>query len=341
MSRKLRVGLIGAGWPSWQQMKGYQRIEGVEVAALCDRDPKRLQAIADEYNVPNRYTAYEEMLEKERLDAVSVCSPNALHAEMSMKAMKKGAHVLCEKPMASSSKMAREMVKVSKATNRILMIGYQRRHGNDAQYIKRQISRGRLGDIYFVRAYWVRRCGIPGLGGWFTNKKLSGGGALIDIGVHVLDLGLWFMGYPDVRELTSSWGSKFGTKGLGAMAGNWRAAKKKGAFDVDDYAVAHMTFGKGRSLILQATWATHIKQDEMNIEIWGEKGGARLNPTEIFTTEDGVLETIAPRLRDRWPFEPQMEHFVQCIRRNKKPLSPAEEGVKTVEIIERIYAAAT
>jgi predicted dehydrogenase len=237
MAKKIRVGVIGAGWPAWQHIKGYQRIGGVEVAALCDLDEKRLHGIADEYGIAGRYASYPDMLEQEPLDAVSVCSPNALHAEMSVKAMQKGAHVICEKPMSSDSASARRMVKVSRQTRRILMIGYQRRFAHCAQYLKRQIAKGRFGEIYFVRAHWLRRSGIPGLGGWFTRKEMSGGGALIDIGVHVLDLAMWFLGYPDVKSLSSSWGSRFGAKGLGAMDGVWRAQDKGGTFDVEDYAM--------------------------------------------------------------------------------------------------------
>ena len=338
MAKKLRVGLVGAGWPTWQHIKGYRTCDNVEVAALCDINEKRLHQIADEYKVPKRYVSYEEMFEKEGLDAVSVCSPNALHAEMSIKAMKKGLHVICEKPMASSSKLAKEMIKTSKQTGCTLVIGYQRRHGTNAQYIKRQIESKKLGEIYFARAWWVRRQGIPGMGSWFTQKKMSGGGALIDIGVHMLDLALWFMGYPEPKSVSSSWGSKFGVHGKGSARVTHRGkVGKKPAFDVDDYAVAHLNFGNGRSLILQATWATHIGGDESNIELWGDRAGAKLNPTEIYATTNGTLETITPKLRDVWAFEPQMRHFIDCIRTGKKTISPPEEGLKTVEIIEKIY----
>ncbi len=339
MAKRIRVGLIGAGWPSWQHIKGYQKIEGVEVAALSDINEPRLKQIADEYKVPKRYVSYEEMLEREGLDAVSVCSPNALHAEMSIKALKQGLHVICEKPMASTPAMAQEMVKAAKQSGKAFMVGYQRRYGHEAQYVKRQIEKGKFGEIYFARAYWVRRSGIPGMGTWFTQKKMSGGGALIDIGVHVLDLALWFMGYPGVKGVSSSWGSKFGARGEGSMQGGWRASKKSRAFDVDDYAVAHVTFGNGRSLMLQATWATHVKQDEFNVEIWGEKAGARLYPPEIYSTVDGVEETVTPKVREEWAFDPQMRHFVDCIRTGKRPISPAQEGAKTVELIHRIYQA--
>jgi predicted dehydrogenase len=232
------------------------------------------------------------------------------------------------------------MLKVSKQTDRVLMIGYQRRHGTNAQYIRQQIEKKKLGEIYFARAWWVRRQGIPGMGSWFTQKKMSGGGALIDIGVHMLDLALWFMGYPEPKSVSSSWGSKFGARGKGFPKKSHRGnVGKNPVFDVDDYAVAHINFGNGRSLMLQATWATHIGGDESNVELWGEKAGAKLSPTEIYTTTGNDLETITPKLRDIWPFEPQMRHFIDCIRTGKKSISPPEEGMKTVEIIEKIYKA--
>jgi len=337
MAERIRLGLVGAGWPAWQHIKGYGRIEDVEVAALCDSDEARLQEIGKEYKIPHRYSAFEEMLEKESLDAISVCTPNVLHADMTIRALEKGLHVLCEKPMASSSAMAREMVKKQKETGKILMVGYHRRFGADARFLKAYIDRGEMGELYFARAWWVRRAGIPGMGGWFTNKQMSGGGALIDIGVHILDLGLWFFGYPEIKNLSSSWGSRFGVKGEGSwdeIPGN-----KKGdpCFDVDDYALAHMTFGNGKSLFLQCSWASHIKEEEAGIEIWGDKCGATLEPLQIFTTRKGVLEDRVPKMTDKNHFDEETRHFIHCIRTGETPISPAEDGLKTMEVIERIY----
>jgi predicted dehydrogenase len=337
MDKKVRVGVVGAGWPSWQHIKGYKKLEEVELSALCDKNPEQLSKIADEYEIPNRYTSFEEMLEKEKMDAVSICTPNILHGPMAVSAMEAGLHVHVEKPMCVNSDVGRKMVETSKRTGKLCMIGYQRRFGEEAHYLKRFIEEGRMGEVYLARAWWVRRKGIPGMGGWFTTKAQSGGGALIDIGVHVLDLALWFMGYPKPEHVSGSYGSRFGVKGKGGSNFAWRAENTSKNFDVDDYAVGHVDFGGGRSLMLQTSWASHIKTDEVGIELWGEEAGARLFPLEIFTDDGPAAQNIAPVFGKLYAFDASTRHFIDCIKGRAECISPPEEGLRTIEIIEQIY----
>lgn len=321
-------------------MRGYREHGEAEVVALCDSNPTRLQEIADEYGVPRRYTSYDEMLDSETLDAVSVCTPNAFHAEMAVKAMRNGAHVHCEKPMAVTSEGAREMTAVSRETGRILMVGFQRRFGSEAQYLKRAITAGDLGSIYRARAVWVRRRGIPGMGGWFTTKSLSGGGALIDIGVHVLDLALWFMGFPEPTNVAASVGSKFGVRGRGGRSAAHRPTASSGTFDVDDFAFAHVNFGNDRSLSLETSWAGYIEHDTVTIELWGEEGGARLWPLQIYTDHHGESVTISPRLPDTNLHTLSVRHFVNVVLGREELICLPEHGVKSIELIEKMYHAA-
>ncbi|MBD3242850.1 MAG: gfo/Idh/MocA family oxidoreductase [Chitinivibrionales bacterium] len=337
MASKVRVGVIGAGWPAWQHMKGYQKVDGVEVVALCDVNEARLQGIADEYGVPKRYVSYEDMLQKEQPDAVSVCTPNALHSEMSIACMRAGAHVLCEKPMAASSEQARAMIDARDETGRLFMMGYMRRFGGEPRLLKRYIEKGRLGGIYFARTWTRRRHFIPGMGGWFTQKKLSGGGVLIDMGVHLLDLTLWLMGYPEVAEVCGASGSTFGSRGLGYHGTPVRQPDGSVLFDVDDYASAIVKFANGATLLFHGSWASHIKHDESSLELWGETAGARLNPLELYTAEDGVLQDIVPQTPKVNLFEAETAHFIECVRSGAQPMATAEEGLRTVELIERIY----
>lgn len=339
MDETLRVAVVGAGWPGRRHIDGYRKHDSVEVVALCDMNEERLREAADAHHVPGRYAALDDMLAKEKPDIVSVCTPNALHAEMSIAAMKAGAHVLVEKPMAVSGVAAREMVETSRATGKKLMVGYQRRFIADVAYLKQAIDAGEFGDLYFARAVWIRRIGIPGMGTWFTQKALAGGGALIDIGVHVLDLALWMFGYPDVVNVAAATGSKFGVNGLGAWHNPNRPAGTA-AFDVDDFAFGHLDLGAGRSINFEVSWAGHIKEDVMAVELWGSEGGARLFPLEIYKTRNGVPETITPHLRETDPFELSTGNLISWVRGDAEPVSPGDDGVKTVDVIERIYAAA-
>ncbi len=337
MAKRIRVGLVGAGWPSWQHMKGYKKLEDVEVAALSDINEERLNQVADEYAVPKRYVSYEEMLKKENLDAVSVCTPNSLHAPVAIAVMEAGANVLCEKPMAATLEQARNMLKVRDKTGAVFMMGYMRRFGAEPQLLKRYIAEGRLGEVYFGRTWTRRRRGIPGMGGWFTQKKLSGGGVLIDMGVHLLDLTLWLMGYPDVAEVVGVAGSKFGVHGEGGWGNPQRQPDGSVLFDVDDYANAIVKFRNGASLLFHGSWAAHIEHDEHSLELWGDKAGAKLNPLKVFTVEDGVVQDLVPQTRDVNAFEKETQHFVECVRTGAQPMCTGEEGVKTLEVIEGIY----
>lgn len=339
MKGKIRAGVVGGGWPSWQHMKGYKKLDNVELVSLCDANEDRLNTIANEFGVNGRYVSLEKMLENEELDVLSVCTPNFLHAEMAINAMKHGVNVLCEKPMASKLEDAQRMVEVQKATGKVLMIAHQRRFGSEAQYLKKMISNGEFGRIYFTRAWWIRRLGIPGLGGWFTQKSKSGGGALVDIGVHVLDLALWLMNFPEPMDIASSWGSRFGVYGRGS--GNYESGRviNSTGFDVDDYAFAHINFSDGNSLQLQCSWAGHIKEDDVNIEIWGEKCGARLYPLQIFSEHNGIPVDSFPKLNESNPFDEEMRVFIESVQNGYCTKCSAEECIKTIELIDKIYKA--
>lgn len=280
------------------------------------------------------------MLASEQLDIVSVCTPNALHADMAIRAMEYGAHVHCEKPMAMNAADARRMVKARDETGRILMIGFQRRFGADARYLKQFIDSGEMGSVYHVNAKWVRRRGIPGFGGWFTTREKSGGGALIDIGVHVLDLALWFMGFPAPINVASNVGARFGNRGLGASSSShWRATPSL-TFDVDDYAFAHISFENQASITLETSWAGHIKEDALELEIWGEDAGARLWPLEIFTTKDGEPADFIPSLGESRQHNESVDHFINVVQGREELLCTPEEGLAGIELIEQIYRGA-
>lgn len=338
MAKKLRAGVTGAGWPAWQHIRGYKKSADVELVALCDQNKQKLDKTADQYEIPDRYQSFDEMLEKGGLDIVSICTPNYLHAGMAIKALEKGKHVLCEKPMATSVSDAERMIEVSRRSSGMLMVAHQQRFSPQAQYLKKLISAGDFGEIYHVRAYWVRRRGIPGLGGWFTRKEKAGGGALLDIGVHLMDLSMWFLNFPDPLQVISSWGSKFGVKGKGASVSYPAINNEKDfLFDVDDYVFAQINFAGGSSLQLQCSWAGHVKGEEFNMEIWGERGGARLFPLEIYTEHNGVPVDSTPLLQESDPFEEEIVDFVASIKNGTTPSCPPEESIKTVELVEMIY----
>ena len=207
---KLKVGIIGTGGISECHVSGYKELENVEIYAMCDINEERVKEKTEKHGVERVFTDYNEMLDKCELDAVSVCTWNNSHAPISIAALKKGVNVLCEKPMAMNAGEALEMKQAAEDSGKLLMIGFVRRHGNDCAILKDFIEAGDLGDIYYTKANYIRRNGNPG--GWFSDKSRSGGGPLIDLGVHVIDLVRYLSGNPKPVSVYGAVYNKLGNR---------------------------------------------------------------------------------------------------------------------------------
>ena len=194
MEKKIKVGVIGVGSIAEMHIAGYKADPRVELAAFCDINEERLKEKGERHGVTRLYTDVKDMVAKEELDAVSVCTWNAAHAPCTIAALEAGLHVLCEKPMAMNVAEAEAMRDAAKRSGKLLMIGFVRRFGNDCAVVQDFINEGYFGDLYYAKATYLRRNGCPG--GWFGDKSRSGGGPLIDLGVHVIDLVRYLMGNP-------------------------------------------------------------------------------------------------------------------------------------------------
>lgn len=347
MSGILRAGIIGAGFITVRgHVPGYRAAGGVAIAALCDVNEERARAVAQDLGILSVYADYREMLEAEDLDIVSVCSPNCFHAQMTIDALSAGAHVLCEKPMALTYADACNMIEAARKADRSLTIGFHNRYRPEMAAAKALIDRGALGDIYYARASMLRRRGIPGYGSWFTNKDLAGGGALMDIGCHITDLALWFMGHPKPQAVVGSIYANFGPRGKGL--GTWGSDRYPvGArFDVDDLATAFVRFENGATLAVEASWAGH-GTDGQRLQIFGTEGGVEYNdklfgaehPVRFFC-EDGdelLEEPIDVPEACRSAYECEVSDWVQRIRDGRPPLTTPEEAALVVLIVESIY----
>lgn len=341
---KLRIAIIGTGSISNCHMTGYKAIpDKCEVVAVCDIDEEKVKKYAEQYGVPAYYTDYNEMLEKENIDAVSVCTWNAAHKGATIAALRAGCKVLCEKPMAMNTAEAEEMVKVSEETGNLLMIAFVRRFGNDADLIRKFVSGGTMGDLYYAKATYLRRNGCPG--GWFGDKEYSGGGPLIDLGVHVIDLVRFLAGGP---KPVSVYGATYGNLGPNRAGGgqDW-VSSTKGDFkyDVEDFASAMIRFDNGLTLTVEASFNLNIKNDRGEIELFGTKSGAKIDPqVEFFGDMNGVFVDIKPfgntALNFDGLFSREIDHFVECCRGNAECISPMEDGVMLMKILDAIYESA-
>lgn len=335
---KLRVGVIGLGMGR-HHIAGYQTHPRAEVVAIADPDAGRLQEIGDKFGVSKRYASAEEMLTKEQLDIVSIATPNKYHRELTLAAFQAGCHVLCEKPMAMNAGEAAEMLTASRAAGKRLMINFSWRFTEQSFALKAEVDAGLMGDIYFGRTIWHRRRGLPGFGGWFGQKALSGGGPLIDLGVHRLDLALWLMGYPRPVWVLG--------KTYNPIASEL-AAQKNALYDVEDLAAALITFDTGASLVVEASWAANISERElMETRLYGTKAGlVQRNVQEGYTFEAEIyLERNGSHYNmtlhgPTKPVPKPMAHFVESIITGTPHIATGEEGLRVMEILDAIYASA-
>ena len=331
--RVMNIGVIGLSMGK-HHLYQFKKCEKAKIFAICDVNKERLTQCQKEFNVPYVFEDYRKLIDTDELDAVVVAVPNFLHASVTILALKSGKHVLCEKPMAMNAKQAEEMIKISEVMKKKLMIHFNQRFTPESRFLKSYIDKGELGNIYYVKSGWLRRRGLP-LSGWFTTKSQSGGGALIDIGVHMLDLSLWFMGFPKPLSVSSSTYTKFGKSDK----------KKNKIFDVDDLACAFIKFKNGASLFLEVSWASNIKQsDYIYSSVLGDKGGAERiqspeHTIEIYKEKEGNLIDIKPKVSENL-YESSQQHFVDCIMNNKKPMSSCYEALEVQRILDAIYKSA-
>ena len=344
----LRVGVIGLGFGGESALKSFKQLPGVEVVALAGLEEDRLASLGQNYNVPNLYRDYQDLLAREDLDAVSVGVPNALHAPIVLAALEKGLHVLCEKPLASTLEDGETMVKAATEANRILQVVFNHRTRNDIETLKRDIDEIKLGRIYYAKIYWMRRRGIPGMGSWFVNKKLSGGGPLIDLGVHMLDAALYLLDEPEVLTVSASTYDEFMKSGRGGDL-NARKSGSGNTQDVEDLATAFMRLSTGATLQLEVSWATHSSYgDDYGILLYGSEGGAEIrvknysshNNLHIYTDIAGTTAEITPNVSGGGNHFIVVQAFVERIRSGNWSLYNGREGLKRTRIIDACYSSA-
>jgi len=339
MTRKLRIGIIGAGGIArGAHIPNYLKCgDRVEVVAVADVSREAAEQCAKQFAIPEVYGSYEEMLALAKLDAVSVCTPNKYHADATIRALEAGCHVLCEKPPAMTPEEAERMERTAKRERRILTYGFHYRHSQQVQALKRFIDAGELGEMYTGRITAMRRRGIPGWG-VFTNKELQGGGPLIDIGVHMLDTALYLMGYPEPETVFASTYQKLGTKPGVGLNGQWDWQN----FSIEDMVVAMLKFRNGASLLLEAAYAANVEQrDVMQVSLLGDAGGADVFPLKIYQEKHETLIDVTPvYLPDKSPRLAIIEDFVSSCIAGRPALCRPAEGTILQRIVGAIYLSA-
>lgn len=351
MSKKIRVGIIGCGGiANGKHLPSLSKLEQVEIAAFCDIISERAIKSAEKYGTGNAkvYENYKELLKDPSIDVVHVCTPNVSHAEISIAAMEADKHVMCEKPMAKTSEEAREMVDAAKRTGKKLTIGYNNRFRKDSQYLKKLCDRGDLGEIYFAKAHAIRRRAVP-TWGVFLDEEKQGGGPLIDIGTHALDLTLWMMNNYKPKAVLGSTYYKLGKNKEAANAwGPWDPEK----FTVEDSAFGFITMENGATITLESSWALNtLDEDEAKCSLSGTiagadmKDGLRINGENFGTLYENHINLNTGGVafydgKKESDSDLEARLWIECIQNNTDPVVKPGEAFVVTQILEALYESA-
>jgi predicted dehydrogenase len=332
-----RIVIIGAGFITRVgHLPGY-KAAGADVAAICDVNPAPAQALAAQYGIPKVYGDWSEMIMAEKPDIVSVCLPNVLHREPVLFALEAGAHVLCEKPLATSVAEAAEMFAAAERAGRHLMAAQNWRWDAGSRAVKRIVDTGDMGEIYYGEATAMRRMGIP-TWGVFHQAKLSHGGALLDVGVHMLDLAVWLMGNPAPVRVSAQTQRKFGTRP--EVAKMLRSAWDPAKFDVEDFAVALVHFANGATLLLRTSWATHIDAETFSVRLAGTEAGATTTPPMVYRNHAGIPVDEHLQLQKVNSYEREIAHWLRVVAGQEEQLVTPAETMNVQRIIDAAYESA-
>ena len=335
------------GWAGEQHLKNYLRLPNVEVVALAGLEAPRLRELGQRYDVTKLHRDYEEVVARGDLDAISICVPNHLHAPVAIAALKSGKHVLCEKPLARTGVEAEGIVRAAREAGRVVHIAFTQRERGDVQVLRRHVKDGNLGRIYHVKATWMRRNGIPGMGSWFTNKEMAGGGPLIDLGVHMIDMALYLMDEPEIESVSCATYAELGPQGRG---GRGDAKTIIGdVYEVEDLATAFIRLSGGATLNLEAGWAAYRESsDDFGLTLYGTDGGAEMrvrnygtqDTVRIYTDVSGVPAVVVPEIEPREGHLAVVRRFVETVRSGEWEGQVGEEGLRRARIIDACYASA-
>ncbi|MCE7791113.1 Gfo/Idh/MocA family oxidoreductase [Salipaludibacillus sp. CUR1] len=331
----LKMGIIGAGGiAKGRHLPAYKSLgDRVAVTSICDINPEKAREAARLFDIPKVYDNYIDLFSE--VDAVTICTPNKYHADITIDALNAGVHVLCEKPMAMNTRECEAMVQAAEESGKLLSIGYHYRFMKNAQAAKKVIFEDEIGAPLVARSQSLRRRKVPGWG-VFTNKELQGGGSLIDYGCHFLDLTLWLLDHPKPVEVTGRAYNQLSSKP--DQVNEWGTFDNRG-FEVEDHVTAYITFEGGLSLLFETSWAANINEDIENLSISGEAGGLDVFPFRLNQAKHGMLLNSEaqwiPGHED--PGFDLVKNFTDACLGNEELIVKPEEALQVTKIIDAIY----
>lgn len=345
MVEKIGVCIIGAGSISDLHFLSYQNNSNCFLYGVFDYSTERAQEKAKQYNISHVFESLEEVFLDSNVQAVSICTWNNTHADIVIRALESGKHVLIEKPLCMNLEEALLIEEAVKKSNKILQVGFVRRFGTNATVLKSFVDEGKLGDVYYAKASYLRRLGNPG--GWFADKLRSGGGPLIDIGVHIIDISWYLMGRPKVKSISANTYNQLGNRSHVKNLSFYKAADYDSTKNtVEDLANALIRFENGASLFVDVSYTLHAQKDEQMVKLYGTKGGAELEPElSIISEENDTIINIKPQIDHvsfdfKNAFQKEIDSFIESCVTGRESVVPVEDGVEMMKILTGIYESA-
>ncbi|WP_320127562.1 Gfo/Idh/MocA family oxidoreductase [uncultured Sphaerochaeta sp.] len=349
----MTIGIVGAGEMASYHYTGFTQA-GASVVAVADNNFGKARAFAEERKIGKVFGSLKEMIDScPDLDAISIVTPNKFHQELALEALRAGKHVYCEKPPARNGAELQPMVEAAKLSGKILLFDFNNRVRPETQAMHAYIAQGTVGTINSAQATWIRRAGIPGFGGWFTNKELSGGGPVIDL-LHMLDLALYFMDYPKGAYVLASTFDDF--MGNPAFKGPWGIADGTGLTDVETACHALITFKTGQCLSIRNSWAEMNEREVVSVVFQGTKAGGKverlfgrdgydetsIDTCQLYTEEHGrqVNREVLFEKDETMGRIASAINFVEAIQGSAKPFNTPEQALQLMKIIDAIYISA-
>ncbi len=339
--KPIQIAIVGLGTISERLYDAVCACEGMQLIAICHRNAERLAQVSAQWGIERTFTDYAALLREPAIDTVILATPNHLHAPMTIEALNAGKNVFCEKPPAISAEEAQQVQACAKQTGKLVMYGFMFRFSEKHNLIKRLCDEGMFGDIYYAKAGIIRRYGDPR--GWFSDKSRSGGGSLIDLGSHIIDLSVRLMGDPEPVSVFSR--SFRNTENLNSIRAteHYQAHSEGTVNDVEEHDVVLVNFANGACLVAETSTKSHIKEEQMYLELLGSRGGVTVDPEiEIHTVQHDLLVDIKPQINcSRFDYQgainAEMRHFADCLQNGATCIPSIGEGVKLMKIISAAY----
>ncbi|MFA6467523.1 MAG: Gfo/Idh/MocA family oxidoreductase [Bacteroidota bacterium] len=322
---KAKIGVVGLGWIAQVfHLPILTKLQDVEITCVCDRDKTRARALAEKYGIKRFYTDYEEMLAKEEFHAVDICTSTDVHKDVSIASMEAKRDVFVEKPIARKLDEAVAIAESVKKTKRKLMVGMNHRFRPDTMMLRSFIENNELGKVFYAKAGWLKKPSSEGT--WFSQKEMSGGGVMLDMGIVMLDMALWMTGYPDVVRVNAT---------------NYSHKTK-----VEDSTVVYLSMKNGATITIETSWNFHIENELYYCNIYGEQGSGKINPLMIHKEMHGSIVNVTPVKTDtsqnalKKSYENELKHFIGTVRGIHPIISTAQEAVQRMKIVDAIYKSA-